>query len=380
MPGDTPTAREARQIRKIAQLEQKLETLEAGRVVKERQTNHYIAKGRAIRRVVALFDNAEDLITENDRRYDEDGSTQDLLCSQDRLQLGYVALNVTFPWFQKKAEAMEYDEYCHMLKMLRQGADMARGDDTAKLKSLVAEWVNMDSTPDPRIDADDKHYRGFINDACGKLLCPAELDWNDPIIKAGIRNRADGYLVTDLSFPAFLYERYSANAQNLEEGLFKGKILVQAYKAVFTSPSSAKDVEADGDGADISANNKRAQRSCTKVKKHVAHIIQMKKVTPRSIAYIACQVRFALSSVTSWRSVDGDFDYVQFWRTIVDFFEKPPGCTAHRRVEFLLEWWTRKVFGRRGRDDISNASKATMSVNALAKQREEMADAEFDSD
>jgi hypothetical protein len=60
---------------------------------------------------------------------------------------------------------------------------MARGDDTAKLKGLVAEWVNMDSeaTPDPRIDCDDKHYRGFINDACGRLLCPAELDWNDPM-------------------------------------------------------------------------------------------------------------------------------------------------------------------------------------------------------
>jgi hypothetical protein len=56
---------------------------------------------------------------------------------------------------------------------------MARGDDTAKPKALVAEWVNMDSTPDPRIDPDDKHYRGFINDACGRLLCPAELDWND---------------------------------------------------------------------------------------------------------------------------------------------------------------------------------------------------------
>ncbi|KAG1768748.1 hypothetical protein EV702DRAFT_979254 [Suillus placidus] len=330
IPGNTPTAREARQNRKITQLEQKLETLEAGCIVKERQTNHYIAKGRAIRRVVALFDNVEDLISENDRRYEEDGSTQEsvnvlgLNHSQDRLQLGYVALNIMFPWFQKKAEGMDYDEYCHMLKMLRQGADMARGDDTAKLKSLVAEWVNMDSTPDPHIDADDKHYRGFINDACGKLLCPAELDWNDPIIKAGIHNRSDGYLVTDLSFPAFLYERYSANAQNLEEGLFKGKILVQAYKAVFTSPSSAKDVEADGDGADISANNRRAQKSCTgiKVKKHV---------------------RFALSSVTSWCSVDGDFDYVQFWRTIVDFFEKPPGRTARRRVEILLEWWTRYV-------------------------------------
>ncbi|KAG1868511.1 hypothetical protein F4604DRAFT_1682422 [Suillus subluteus] len=35
---------------------------------------------------------------------------------QDRLQLGYVALCITFPWFQKKAEGMEYNDYSHMLK------------------------------------------------------------------------------------------------------------------------------------------------------------------------------------------------------------------------------------------------------------------------
>ncbi|KAG1836800.1 hypothetical protein DFJ58DRAFT_669374, partial [Suillus subalutaceus] len=186
---------------------------------------------------------------------------------------------------------------------------------------------------------------GFINDACGRLLCPAELDWNEPGVKAGIRNHSDGYIVTDLSFPTFLYEKYTASADNLEEGLFKGGILVKAYKAVFTSPSSAKDVEGDGDGADISANNRRAQKSHhrLKVKKHVTHIIKMKKVTPRSIAYIACQARFALSSVTSWQSVDGDFDYIQFWRTIVDVFEKVPGQSAQRRVDHLLEWWTRCV-------------------------------------
>ncbi|KAG1868510.1 hypothetical protein F4604DRAFT_1682421 [Suillus subluteus] len=152
----------------------------------------------------------------------------------------------------------------------------------------------------------------------------------------------------DLSFPTFLYEKYTANADNLEEGLFKGGILVKAYKAVFTSPSSAKDVEGNGDSADISANNRRAQKSHhgLKVKKHVTHIIKMKKVTPRSIAYIACQV---------------------------------PGQSAQCRVDQLLEWWTRKVFGRRGRDDISNVCKVNMSVNALARQREQMADAEFDS-
>jgi hypothetical protein len=61
---------------------------------------------------------------------------------------------------------------------------------------------------------------------------------------------------------------------------------------VFTSPSSAKDVEGDGDGTDIIKNNRHTRRSSSglKVKKHVVQIINMKKVTPRSIAYIACQV------------------------------------------------------------------------------------------
>ncbi|KAG1831010.1 hypothetical protein EV424DRAFT_1373308 [Suillus variegatus] len=108
-------------------------------------------------------------------------------------------------------------------------------------------------------------------------------------------------------------------------------------------------------------------------------IIKMRKVTPRSIAYIACQVRFALSSVTSWRSVDGDFDYIQFWRTIVDFFERPPGREARQRVERLMEWWTRKVFGRSQREALSATAKANMSVNALARQRAQRDDRMFDS-
>ncbi|KAG2126956.1 hypothetical protein DEU56DRAFT_742666, partial [Suillus clintonianus] len=228
---------------------------------------------------------------------------------------------------------------------LRLGADSARGDDTSKLKTLVSEWVNREFKSDPPVDPHDKYSRGFINDACGRLLCPSELDWNDPAVRTGIRDRSEGHVVTDLSFPTFLYDKYTANPDDLEEGLFKGKILIQGYKAVFTSPSSAKDVEGDGDGADVIQNNRRARKTLSgiKVKKHVAQIINMKKVTPRSIAYITCQVRFALSSVTSWRSVDGDFDYVQFWQTIVDFFERAPGREAQRRVKRLLDWWTRCV-------------------------------------
>ncbi|KAG2746109.1 hypothetical protein P692DRAFT_201718991, partial [Suillus brevipes Sb2] len=183
------------------------------------------------------------------------------------------------------------------------------------------------------VDHEDKYSRGFVNDACGKLLCPTELDWNNPIVRAGIRDRADGYVVTEMSWPTFLYDKYTANQDNLEEGLFKSALLVQA--PIFTSLSSAKEVDGEGDGANIIENNRRAKRefSGKKVKTHVAQIIKMHKVSPRLIAYVACQLRFALSAVTSWCSVDGDFDYVQFWQIIVDFFEKAHGRLAKRKVD-----------------------------------------------
>ncbi|KAG1739680.1 hypothetical protein EDB19DRAFT_1908704 [Suillus lakei] len=333
-----------RQRWRIAELENKLMALESGHAVKDRQVNYYMAQGRAFRRVVALFDNIEDLVGENDRRYDvEDEETS---VNQDRLQAGYVTLMNTFLWLFQTSSDMDYDDYIRMLKTLRYGADSARGDDTSKLKTLVSKWVNRELKPDPPVDMDDKHTRGFINDACGKLLCPTELDWNNPAVKAGIRDRAEGYIVTDLSFPAYLYEKYAANLDNLEDGLFKGKILIQSYKAVFTSPSSAKDVEGDGDGTDVIENNRRAKKAVSgiKVKKHVAQIIKMDKVTAHSIAYIACQ-------------------------TIVDFLKRPPGQDAQCRVNKLLEWWTRKVFGWSRCADLTDEVRAKMSVNTLARQR-----------
>ncbi|KIK31501.1 hypothetical protein CY34DRAFT_19859 [Suillus luteus UH-Slu-Lm8-n1] len=269
-----------------------------------------------------------------------------------------------------------------MLKKLKRGADSARGDDTGTLKDLVASWVNIQCCATPLIRADDKHHRGFVNDACGKLLCPAEWRWEDPTVKAGIRGRTTSFIVSENSWPAFMYENYEANAENLEHGLMKSKLLVMGFKAIFTSPSSANEVEGDGDGADVIENCRRARRRSdrAKVKTCVASIIGMRKVTPRAIAYIACQIRFALSNITSWRTVDGDFDYQIFWDNIVDFFEDPPGAAAQSRINKLLEWWTRKVFGRNHRQDLTLDVVSKMSVSALAAQRLRMEDAALGSD
>ncbi|KAG2057331.1 hypothetical protein BDR06DRAFT_1005342 [Suillus hirtellus] len=314
------TSESARQKRKITALEEKLQILESGHAVKQRETNYYVLKGRAIRRTVTLFDNIEDLICENDRQCDLGNEDENTTDKQDCLQTGYTVLNHALLWFHPRASDLEYDDYSYMLKK-----------------------------PDSPIDPKDKHYCGFINNMCGRLLCPTELDWNSPIIRAGIRDRADGYIMTEMFWPAFL------------------TLLLQAFKAIFMSPSSAREVTTDGDAAD-------------KVKTHIAQIIKMHAVMAHSIAYVACQLRFALSSVSSWRSVDGDFNYIPFWQNIVDFFKQPPGRAAQQRVTQLLAWWTRKVFGTSRRAELSDGAKARMSVNTLTRQRAQLDNALFDSE
>jgi hypothetical protein len=46
-------------------------------------------------------------------------------------------------------------------------------------------------------------------------------------VKAGIRDRTKEYIVSENSWPLFLYENYTVDRDNLEKNLFKSKLLVQ---------------------------------------------------------------------------------------------------------------------------------------------------------
>ncbi|KAG1878466.1 hypothetical protein C8R48DRAFT_589840, partial [Suillus tomentosus] len=327
-----------------------------------RKTTYYVSQGRALRRMVVLYTPIEDLVAKNDRRCEDTDS--DHTIEQNHLQRGYIELAKVLPWFHEKLAGFDFEESEEMLRKvfssILRGADSARGDDTGTLKELVASWVNIECRPPSLIRIDDKHHRGFVNDACGKLLCPAEWRWEDPVVKAGIRDRTTTFIVSENSWPSFMYENYQADIKNLESGLFKSRLLIMGFKAIFTSPSSANEVDGDGDGADIIKNNRRARRRSDQAK-------------------VKTCIRFALSNITSWRTVDADFDYQFFWNNIVDFFEDPPGPAALARVNKLLDWWTRKVFGRNHRQDLTPDVVKHMSVNSLAAQRQQMEDAAFDS-
>ncbi|KAG2746088.1 hypothetical protein P692DRAFT_201691761, partial [Suillus brevipes Sb2] len=344
------TSSKARAKRRIAALEDELETIRQDRGSKQRKTTFYVAQGRAIRRLVVLYHSLEDLIAENDRRYEFHApveATAEYVFKQNRFQRGYIELARVLPWVHGKLGELDHEDSEDMLK---KAPDAARGDDTSSLKELIATWVNQEFRPSPLIKPNDKHSRGFISDTCGKLLCPAEWDWDKSSVKAGIRDRTSEYIVSENSWPLFVYENYRYNADDLEEGFLKSRLLVLAFKAIFTSPSSAREADGDGDGADILENNRRARRKSEQTK-------------------VKTCVRFALSSVSSWRTVDGDFDYEVFWNNVVDFFEDTPGPVTKRKVEKLLEWWTRKIFGTSHREDLTPEVVSQMSVNTLAEQR-----------
>jgi hypothetical protein len=68
---------------------------------------------------------------------------------------------------------------------LQVGANDARSDDTSRLKIAVAEWLNSRSsspfTSHARLSAKGKDERGINNDITGRLLCPIDYDWDDPL-------------------------------------------------------------------------------------------------------------------------------------------------------------------------------------------------------
>lgn len=53
------------------------------------------------------------------------------------------------------------------------------------------------------------------------------------------------------------------------------------------------------------------------------------------------KLRFALSSVSSWRNTDANFNSDLFYNNIVTWFDFPRNEAAKARVDETLLWWNR---------------------------------------
>ncbi|KAI0645609.1 hypothetical protein C8Q79DRAFT_1010550 [Trametes meyenii] len=232
---------------------------------------------------------------------------------------------------------------------LQLGGSGAKSDDTRSLKGAVVDWLQaslMKASPPIHLVRDGKAGRGFHNDVTGRLICPAVLDWEDESVRIGLLRRTakiDGALINGSHWPNFLYAG-KFNALLPWVGFLQGKYLVQAYRHIFTSPSSARgDVSDASDTDDVShiRGDTAASSSVRATRAGNAANHGMTAVNAPSIAYTAAQLFFALSDSSTFIKTQKGCDAFGLYNAILDYFEEPDFKAIN---DELLMWWNRQVF------------------------------------
>ncbi|KAG2739948.1 hypothetical protein P692DRAFT_201842565 [Suillus brevipes Sb2] len=310
---------------------------------KATSSNPLVLHGRHFGRTVFALCNYPSLLTAGILRLEElqDSPIEDYPADVRREHKVFIELIDSYPGLIDRLTKGEEEDVIHVGELLGKGASGARGDDTKTLKSAVLDWiVPRGQAVIPPLSRNIKSDRGFNHEATGALLCPAGLDWSNPETKQNLKS---GELaVRGDQWPIFLYAESHYNVEDPWKGLLRSDILVFGFKHVFTSPSSVD-------------KEPKATRSGN------AYLHGMKSVTKGSLAYIATQVRFALSSSSVFSRTDTVTDSENFYHSILDLLDDPDET---EEVTDLLMWWTRRVF-----PNSSSSQRCISKDSALSKIR-----------
>ncbi|KAF5311555.1 hypothetical protein D9758_018972 [Tetrapyrgos nigripes] len=209
----------------------------------------------------------------------------------------------------QEAKQQNQDKLANLTKFLEDSANDARTADTNCIKSNILSWMLEDPDGTPVLSRSDtsKSHRGFNHPATAELLCPVAYR------KAFKRNKnkmiqkfRDGKSRVDISSaPYFVYDADLYNPDDWFQGLYRNHTLIRTGRAILLGESKALT------GV---ANTSAAGKKCN------ANHNGILRITPAFIAYVACQVRFALSSVSSWSAQDDFFSYPDWHAQILKHF------------------------------------------------------------
>ncbi|KAG1849747.1 hypothetical protein F4604DRAFT_1593276 [Suillus subluteus] len=303
-----------------------------------------VSHGHHFSRTIFMLCNYPSLLTNGILRLEqmEDTLLEDFSAEERREHRVFEQLLNSYPGLLERLRDGSEEEILHVGELIGRGAAGARGDNTKTLKSAVLDCISPKGEAiQPPLHRNSKINRGFNHKLTGSLLCPAGMDWNDPQTKENLRSGK--MVVCGDQWPIFLYAHHVCDLEDPWCGLLKSRLLVCAYKHIFTSPSSVD-------------REPKATRSGN------AHLHGMNSVTLASIPYIATQVRFALSSSSVFSWTDTTTDSETFYHSLLDLLEDPE---EYKEVDELLIWWNRQVF------PTSSAAKRCISANsALSKIRQ----------
>ncbi|OBZ70229.1 hypothetical protein A0H81_10053 [Grifola frondosa] len=296
--------------------------------------------GRHFGRTIHAFCNVQTLLCNGIIFFGDlaDGKSEEELTATERRELKvFRELLKQIPHFESRILESSEEEVIIMadLHQIQKGANGARSDDTKGIKGTVIDWITPKGQAlSPPIARNSKTGRGFHHERTGALLCPAGLDWSNNDIKEKLR--VGQYELQEINGRLFS-TMVSDTTQKIH-----GMGYLEAAKFVFTSPSSVD-------------QEPKATRSGN------ARIHGMRAMTKASIAYIATQVRFSLTSAAVFSRTDLVTDSERFYNSIVDLLEDPE---EKDEVDSLLTWWNRQLFSA-----YAEPERPSNTNTALAKIR-----------
>ncbi|KAH6894784.1 hypothetical protein BKA70DRAFT_1117381 [Coprinopsis sp. MPI-PUGE-AT-0042] len=289
------------------------------------RTDPLVHHGRHFGRTIQAFCRVQTLIKNGLLRSVEftlGNAEEEELTPQERREYAiYQELLKLSPGLEKRLCNGSEQDIFYVAELVQKGSAGARADDTKGLKGVILDWITpRGQNLQPPLMRNVKTDWGFYHPRTGELLCPTDYDWNDAEIRNALRNGT--LVVAGDQWPVFLYKDYLHNPENIWDGLFRSSLLVSAFRHIFTSPSSVD-------------REPRATRSGN------ARIHGMKNVTVPSLAYIATQVRFALSSSPTFSRTDLVTDSERFYGSVIHAFSHKQ---EERNVASLLAWWDIQIF------------------------------------
>ncbi|KAM6493885.1 hypothetical protein JOM56_010246 [Amanita muscaria] len=312
-----------------------------------RTSDPLVHHGRHFGRTVHAMCSVQALITNGILLLGEDGEvTEESLTAEQRKEYNvFQQLLQMVPRLNERLMEGSEEECMSIADLIQKGISSARSDDTKSLKGIVLDWITpRDEALSPPISRNSKTTRGYHHPITGALLCPAGLDWNDREIRAKLSTGE--MAVQGDQWPLLVYAKQKFDSEEPWEGLFRSELLVWAYKHIFTSPSSVeKEVKAT-----------RSGNAC---------IHGMTRVTSASLAYVATQLCFALSSSSVFCRSDTSTDSERFYESVLDFLNDPE---EKDEVADLLNWWNCQVF-----PSYVTRERGITKQSALAKLKEKRA-------
>ncbi|KAH6906981.1 hypothetical protein BKA70DRAFT_1372276 [Coprinopsis sp. MPI-PUGE-AT-0042] len=294
---------------------------------RKHQTDPLVHHGRHFGRTIQTFCRVQTLIKNvnssvSKLRQIGPQVPESLPTSERREHAIYEQLLKLVPGLEKRLCTGSDEDIFHVAELVDpKGSAGARADDTKGLKGVILDWITpRGQSLQPPLMRNVKTDRGFYHPRTGELLCPIGHDWNNADTRESLRTGT--LVVAGDEWPVFLYQNFRYNPRNVWEGLFRSTLLVNAFKHIFTSPSSVD-------------REPRATRSGN------ARIHGMKRVTIPSLAYVATQVRFALSSSPTFSRTDLITDSERFYGSVIEAFNDE---NEKENVEALLAWWDMQIF------------------------------------